>query len=195
MVEWQTRQTQNLLPLWAYQFKSGQGHSKMKLIIEHTIPYELSLVEEILLDAYTWHNVKNHVPSIKDVKVIYREEVQDKICIRKWYTPNITVPWFAKGKIKDDMLEWGEMLTWCPQSHSGEFIIEPNIPNEWKTYFDCQGQYKLESAWIETTKRIVSINLDVKIPLFRGIAEEYIAEKVKLWYQQEAEALKILAAK
>jgi hypothetical protein len=65
----------------------------------------------------------------------------------------------------------------------------------WKTYFDCKGQYKLESASMETTKRIVIINLDVKIPLVRGIAEEYIADKVKVWYQQEANALKVLAAK
>jgi len=171
----------------------------MKLVIEHTIPYELSLVEEIILDAYTWHNVQKYIPSIKDVKVIYREEVQDKICIRKWYTPNVTVPWFAKDKIKEDMLQWGEMLTWCPQTHSGEFFIEPNIPNEWQTYFSCKGQYKLERISNqfsnETTKRIIAIDLDVKIPLVRGIAEEYIADKVKVWYQQEANALKVLAAK
>ena len=173
----------------------------MKLVIEHSIPYDLSLIEEVILDPYTWHNVQKYVPSIDNVKVIYREEVQNKICIRKWYTPNVTVPWFAKGKVREDMLKWGEMLTWCPQTHSGEFIIEPNIPNEWQKYFSCKGEYKLETIFSanyfsnQTTKRIVNIDLDVKIPLLGSKAEEYIADKVKVWYQQEADALKVLAAK
>lgn len=172
----------------------------MKVVIEHIIPYELSLVEEIVLDSYTWHNVNKHFSSLKEVKVIYREEVENKICVRKWYVPDIAVPWFAKGKLKPEMLEWGEMLTWCPKTHSGDFIIEPNIPREWKDYFECKGTYSLESVGsqtyygLETTKRIVSIDINVKIPLVSGLAERYIADKVKDWYQQEADVLKVLSA-
>lgn len=167
----------------------------MKLTIEHTIPYELSLVEEILLDSYTWNSVKAYMPTLKEVKMIYREEVEGKVCLRKWFVPDITIPWFARGKVKQEMVEWGEMLTWCPQNHSGNFVIEPNIPREWQGYFRCEGKYVLESDGDMRTQRIVNIDFEVKIPLIGGMAEGYIGDRVKEWYVGEANALTVFAAK
>lgn len=167
----------------------------MKLTIEHTIPYELSLVEDVILDHYTWNSVAKYMPSLKEVKVIYREEVEGKVCLRKWFVPDITIPWFARGKVKQEMVEWGEMLTWCPQNHSGEFVIEPNIPREWLHHFRCEGKYALESLGENKTRRLVHIDLQVKIPLIGGMAEGYIADRVKEWYAGEANALTVFAAK
>lgn len=167
----------------------------MELVIEQEIPFPLERVEQVIVAPETWGNITTYIPSLKELKLIYREEVGTNICLRKWYVPDITVPWFAKGKIKPEMLEWGELFTWDPQVKHGDFLIEPNIPREWNKYFSCGGKYILKPKTQDSTVRIVTLDIRVSVPLFSAMAEGYVADRIKEWYKQEADALTILAAK
>lgn len=166
----------------------------MKLSIEHNIPHSVDRIEEVILAPETWGEINKIFPSIKNVKLIYKEKVQGKICLRKWFVPDVTLPWFAKGKIKPEMLEWGEMFTWSPEAKHGEILIEPNIPREWNGYFSCCGQYILKPQGENSTTRLALFDIRVSVPLFGGMAEGYVADKIRDWYGQEADALTILAA-
>jgi len=167
----------------------------MELVIEQEIPFPLEQVEQVIVAPETWGNITIYIPSLKELKLLYREEVGNNVCLRKWYVPDITVPWFAKGKIKDEMLEWGELFTWDPQTKHGDFLIEPNIPREWNKYFSCSGKYILKPKTQDSTVRIVTLDIRVSVPLFSAMAEGYIGDRIKDWYRQEADALTILAAK
>ena len=164
----------------------------MKLIVENTICCSSSNIEEIILNPDTWDSVHQHIPTLKEVKVIHKEKFDNKISLRKWYKPDISIPWFARNKVKQEMIEWGEILTWNPTSHSGEFVIEPNIPNEWKQYFTCYGSYSLNSIDDNQTRRVVNIEFNLRIPLVGVIAERYIADQIKDWYEKEAYALRAM---
>ena len=134
----------------------------------------------------------NCIDNTHEVILELTKKFDIKISIRKLFVPDIIIPWFAKGKVKQEMIEWGEILTWNPSTQSGDFVIEPNIPNEWKHYFSCHGSYSLKPVDNNQTRRVVELEFNLRIPLVGVIAERYIADQIKDWYEKEAYALRAM---
>lgn len=164
----------------------------MNLTIEHKVNINISQIEKIILDPLSWENLRDRIPTLKEVKVLSREQFGDKIHMRKWFVPNITIPWFARGKVKREMLEWEETLIWSPNNHCGEFTIKPNIPKQWEGYFTCKGLYALHPQDSNMTRRVVSIDFEVKVPMVGGFTEKFIADQIKEWYDKEIKFLETI---
>lgn len=160
----------------------------MNIEIEHLIPSSVEALENKLLDIDTWKSVAGNIPAIKKVSVSSKQVSEESIVLRKRFVPNMEIPSYASKKVTQEMLEWDELLIWNKQMHSGGFEIKPNIPEEWKKYFCCDGLYHLIPSG-ESTIRKVKIRLNFNIPLLGSVVEKLAARTIKEWYEYEARFL------
>lgn len=80
---------------------------------------------------------------------------------------------------------WDEVATFDPNAHRWSFEIRPHVLGG---RIDCKGQYTFEPDG-EGTKRIVEIDLKVKVPLVGGRVEREIGKGLRETMDAEARIL------
>jgi hypothetical protein len=106
---------------------------------------------------------------------------------------NIRLPVFAQPYITPEMMAWDERSTYDINKHSSDWTIVPHVKPEWRKYFVAVGTYALTSLDSGRTKRTVSGNLELRLPVLRQVAEKLIVGEVRKRFDAEAETLRDLA--
>lgn len=113
---------------------------------------------------------------------------------RVWsYRANIRLPDFAKAYVTPEMMAWDERSVYDIKKHSSEWTIIPRVKPEWRKYFAASGIYELVELDSGRTKRIVSGNVELRVPVLRQVAEKLIVGEVKKVFDAEAETLREIA--
>lgn len=113
---------------------------------------------------------------------------------RVWsYRANIRLPDFAKAYVTPEMMAWDERSAYDIKKHAAEWTIVPRVKPEWKKYFAASGTYVLTELDSGRTKRTISGNIDLRVPVLQQVAEKLIVGEVRKTFDAEAETLRDLA--
>lgn len=99
-----------------------------------------------------------------------------------------------KGKvIAEDALSWETTVTYQIGGHTSTWEVAPR--EQYRRYFRSKGTYLLAPAPEGRTRRIVSgdLEINVPVPMLRGIVERMALSEVRKTYDAEAETLRKLA--
>jgi hypothetical protein len=112
---------------------------------------------------------------------------------RVWsYHANVRIPGFAKKHITREMLGWEEHSVYDLKKHSAKWTIVPKVKPAWRKYFHSEGTYELFPT--ETgTRRVITGELDLNVPVVRQVAERMILAEVKKTFDAEALTLRDMA--
>jgi hypothetical protein len=122
-------------------------------------------------------------------------DLQDGVLRRVWhYQANVRIPDFANRYVTKDMCAWDERSVYSLKRHASEWsIVLPNVKLDWQKYFSASGTYALVSAGEGRSKRIVSGELLLLVPVLRQVAERMIVNEVRKTFEAEAATLRDLA--
>jgi len=113
---------------------------------------------------------------------------------RVWaFRANVKLPKFAQNYVTPDMCAWDEKSSYDLKRHASEWSIVPNVKPEWQKYFSAHGSYSLVPLDSGRTKRVVSGECELNVPLVQRVAEKLIVGEVRKMFEAEAETLRDLA--
>ena len=160
----------------------------MRWQTEHVIAAPLARVEAVALDPDLAREMPRYIKAIEHVELLERTERDGVIERVIRYRPVFNPPPFAKG-VTREMAEWLERTRWDLATHACTYVIEPNIPAQWRARFRGEGVYRLEARGADKTARIVEGDVVIDAPLVGRLAERFTIGRVKQQFDGEAELL------
>lgn len=113
---------------------------------------------------------------------------------RVWsYKANVRLPAFARAYVTPEMCAWDERTTYDIRRHASDWHIVPHVKPEWRKYFAASGTYALGNLASGRTRRKVTGSIELRVPVFRQIAEKLMVAEVQRMFDAEAETLRDLA--
>jgi hypothetical protein len=122
------------------------------------------------------------------VKPVSREQHGEVVERVARFCPTVKPPSFAKG-ITPEMTQWLERSRWDLRTHVCSYVIEANIPDDWKKYFSSSGVYRLEARGEQSTARVVEGSMEIRVAIVGAIAERFIVSTLKEQFAAEARLL------
>jgi len=123
-----------------------------------------------------------------------KHSLENGMLSRVWaFQANVKVPKFAQNYITKEMCAWDETSSYDLRQHTSEWSITPNVKAEWQKYFSARGTYALAALGSGRTKRVVTGDCDLNVPLVRPMAEKLIVGEVRKMFEAEADTLRDLA--
>ena len=87
---------------------------------------------------------------------------------------------------------WDEHSIYDLKKHSAKWTIVPKVKPAWRKFFHSEGTYELIPT--ETgTRRVITGELDLNVPVVRQVAERMILAEVKKTFDAEAATLRDMA--
>jgi hypothetical protein len=153
---------------------------------EIAIRAPIQRVEALLFDPEAIARTPKYLSGIERADLLSLSEHDGIVERVVHFVPSLAIPWFAK-RVRRDAAEWTEYLRWDRVSHEGTFTIEPNMPPEWRPYFDAGGRYRLRAREDGTTLRTVEANLSIRAGIMSGaIPERIVVGILKRQFRREA---------
>jgi Protein of unknown function (DUF2505) len=113
---------------------------------------------------------------------------------RAWYfQANIPIPAFAKPHVTREMCAWTQSSVYNLRTHASDWVIRPNIKEEWQKYFQAHGRYELHTLDQGRTRRIVRGSVELRVPVVHAMAERLLVSEVKKNFDAEADTLREMA--
>jgi hypothetical protein len=161
--------------------------------IVHEFDIPLDAVELAFLSPTLVDNLRPRLTNIETVSQT-EHRLADGVLERVWnYQPNVKLPDFAKKYVTPEMIAWQERSIYRLKNHASEWTIHANVKPEWQKYFAAQGKYSFVPLGAGRTKRIVSGDLELRVPVLGQVAERMILNEVKKTFEAEAATLRDLA--
>lgn len=166
----------------------------MRFEIVHEFEIPLDALELAVLSPQLWEKLAARLKNIEVIKQT-KHDLEEGVLDRVWaFQANVKIPAFAERYVTKEMCAWKEHTHYSIAKHSSDWTIEPNVKPEWQKYFESSGSYELVSAKNGTTKRVVTGNLELKVPRgLRELGERMIVSEVKKTFEAEAATLRDLA--
>jgi hypothetical protein len=167
----------------------------MRWQCSHEFDAPIARVEAIATGADTLAHVPRYMSLIAHasrVEVITLDAVRTVNVDR--FKPSIEPPAFARARVTREMLEWAQRMTWDADAHAGTYVIEPNLPPEWRHYFFGEGRYRLEALGETRTVRHVDGVFEVRVPIVGAIAERFAVPELRRQFDGEARMITALLA-
>lgn len=118
----------------------------------------------------------------------------DGVLDRVWhYQANVKVPPFARGVLTKEMCAWEERSIYDLKKHGSSWTITPHVKPEWQKYFHAEGTYSIQSLGDGRTRRVISGDINLNVPVVRQVAERMILGEVKKTFEAEAATLRDMA--
>lgn len=161
--------------------------------ISHEFDIPLDALELAVISPNLCSKLAYRLPNIESVH--QKEHVlKDGRLERVWgYRANVKLPAFARAYLKPEMMAWDERSTYDIKRHASDWTIAPHVKPEWRRYFAASGTYELATLASGRTRRTVSGNIELRVPVIREVAEKLILGEVKKTFDAEAETLRDLA--
>ncbi len=119
---------------------------------------------------------------------------QDGVLERVWhYQADIRIPQFARAYVTREMCAWDEQSVYQMSRHQGQWTITPNVKPDWRKYFASSGTYEIQPLGGGRSRRIVRGELELRVRVFRPVAERLIVSEVKKAFEAEAATLRDMA--
>ena len=83
---------------------------------------------------------------------------------------------------------WREVVHWNRSSHSGTFVVAPDLPARLAARVRCQGTYRLDDA-PGGTLRVVEVSIELDVPLAKAEIEARIGSLLQALFDHEATVL------
>jgi hypothetical protein len=166
----------------------------MRFEIVHEFEIPLDALELAVLSPQLWEKLAARLKNIEEIKQT-KHDLEEGVLDRVWsFQANVKIPAFAERYVTKEMCAWKEHTHYSIAKHASDWTIEPNVKPEWQKYFESSGSYSLVSAKNGTTKRVVTGNLQLKVPRgLRELGERMIVNEVKKTFEAEAATLRDLA--
>ena len=166
----------------------------MRFEIVHEFEIPLDALELAVLSPQLWEKL---AARLKNIEVIQqtKHDLEEGVLDRVWsFQANVKIPAFAERYVTKDMCAWKEHTHYSIAKHASDWTILPNVKPEWQKYFESSGSYALVASGDGTTKRVVTGNLELKVPRgLRELGERMIVNEVKKTFEAEAATLRDLA--
>lgn len=166
----------------------------MHFEISHDFEIPLDALELAVLSPNLIEKLGRSLPNIEHV--IQKEHAYaDGVLERVWsYQADVKIPAFAKSYVTREMCAWDEHTIYRIKTHSSNWSIVPNVKPEWRKYFVGAGTYSLRSDNDGMTKRVVSGDLELRVPLgMKQLGERMIVNEIRKTFDAEAVVLRDLA--
>jgi hypothetical protein len=161
--------------------------------ITHEFDIPLDALELAVISPSLMEKLAHRLQNVESVQ--QKEHVlMDGRLERVWsYRANVRLPAFAKSYVTPEMMAWDEKSTYVISKHRSDWTITPHVKPEWRKYFSAAGTYSLSDLASGRTKRTVSGNVELRVPVFSKVVEKLIVGEVKKTFDAEAETLRELA--
>ena len=165
----------------------------MQFEISHEFDIPLDALELAVISPTLCQKLAHRLPNMESVH--QKEHVlKDARLERVWsYRANVKLPAFARAYIKPEMMAWDERSTYDIRKHASEWNIVPHVKPEWRKFFAASGSYVLTTLASGRTRRTISGSIDLRLPVFRQVAEKLIVAEVRRTFDAEADTLRDLA--
>jgi len=161
--------------------------------ITHEFDVPLDALELAVISPDLMGKLAQRLPNIESVQQKEHQLAGKRLERLCSYRANVRLPAFARAYVTPEMMGWDERSTYDIDKHRSEWTIVPHVKPEWRKYFAASGSYALAELASGRTKRTVSGNVELRVPLFAKVAEKLIVGEVKKTFDAEAETLKELA--
>jgi hypothetical protein len=161
--------------------------------ISHEFDIPLDALELAVISPSLCQKLAHRLPNIESVH--QKEHVlKDGRLDRTWsYRANVRLPPFARSYITPEMMAWDDTSIYDIARHASEWTITPHVKPEWRKFFASAGTYTLTELARGRTRRVVSGQVEVRVPVVSPVAEKLIVAEVKKLFEAEAETLRDLA--
>jgi Protein of unknown function (DUF2505) len=162
--------------------------------ITHEFDIPLDAVELAVISPTLFQALANKLPSIESVQQKEHVLTEGESLERVWsYRANLKIPAFAKTYVTREMMAWDETSRYDFKKHASEWTIVPHVKPEWRKYFSAEGTYVLQVLASGRTRRTVKGTIELRVPLFKQVAEKLILGEVRKTFDAEAATLRELA--
>lgn len=155
----------------------------MELRLEHLIPRPLADVEARLLAPDFAARLARDGELLDRGEELARED-RGAVVVR-------TAHFVVRGALpllgRFGAVGWTEVVTWTRSSHSGTFVVTPDLPTRLAVRVRCRGRYLLAEEG-PATRRTVDATVELAVPLAREI-ERRVGEMLQRLFDDEAVVL------
>ncbi len=156
----------------------------MDLRFGHDIAAPPAAVAAALLDL-DFQASLGDIGALRAREVLSQDE-QDGVVVRRVRCVlGVKVTGVAKRFLGNSEPAWVEVSAWHPDEMRWHWHVEPEVAQE---LLDARGQIALEASGAGTL-RVVSGQVRVKVPLYGGTVERWVAQGLERAYDEEAERL------
>lgn len=165
----------------------------MHFAIVHEFDIPLDALELAVLSPNLCQKLAHRLPNMESIQ--QKEHLlRDDRLERTWsYRANARLPAFARAYVTPEMMAWEERSTYDIRRHRSEWTITPRVKVEWRKYFASSGTYVLTALDRGRTRRSIDGIVELRVPVFRHVAEKLLASEVRKMFDAEAETLRDLA--
>ncbi|CAN5585135.1 hypothetical protein BH09MYX1_BH09MYX1_24810 [soil metagenome] len=165
----------------------------MHFEISHDFEIPRDAVELAVISPDLFSRLRARLTNMEEVRQ-KQHVLTDGVLNRVWaFQANVKVPVFAKKVVTREMLSWDEISRYDLEKHMARWEVHPNVKPEWKKYFQAQGTYRLEAIGSAQTRRIIEGDLELRVPVVKGVAERAILGEIRKTFDAEADTLRDLA--
>jgi hypothetical protein len=130
------------------------------------------------------------VEKITEHRAILASGVLDRI---RHYQARGNLAAFASAYLTREMCAWDVESVYTMASHAGRWTIVTNLKPEWREHFASSGTYAIEALDGGRSRRIVVGDIDVRLPVVKGMAERFVLAAVRKAFDEEAATLREVA--
>lgn len=165
----------------------------MHFEIAHDFEIPRDAIELAVISPDLFARLKERLSNMESL-LQQQHELTDGVLERVWaFQANVKVPVFAKKVITREMLSWNELSRYELARHEARWNVTPNVKPEWQKYFHASGSYRLEELASGRSRRVVSGELELRVPVVQRVAERAILGEIRKTFDAEAETLRDLA--
>ena len=165
----------------------------MHFEIAHDFEIPRDAIELAVISPDLFARLRDRLANMESVlqkQHVLRDGVLDRI----WaFQANVKVPVFAKKVVTREMLSWDEISRYELGKHEARWNVQPNVKPEWRKYFHAEGIYKLEELESGRSRRVITGELELRVPVVQRVAERAILGEIRKTFDAEAETLRDLA--
>ena len=158
----------------------------VNLSVTHTFKAAPEALAEALLDPDFQESLAD-IASLRDRRLLAQENQQDGKVVRNIRCVlDLHVSGMAKTVLGDADPAWVEESVWDPKTMTWSWKIKPEVAAD---LLSASGTTVVQSSGAGSA-RIVTGTIKVKVPLYGGKVEGWIADGVEAAYEEEAERLR-----
>lgn len=150
--------------------------ARLRFEITHTFPHALEVVEEALLDPATPAALAPRMRTILDVEALDSADEGGVVRRRMRYVPAPLIARVGTKKVDPRWMEWVEESEYDRASRTMRFRNVPRV-GRIAELLENSGEVALFEAPDGGTRRVVSGEIRVKVPILGRIAEKIIRKQ------------------
>lgn len=157
----------------------------MRLTLTHLFEASPETVAETLLDP-DFQDSLSDIGALAERRVLSQEAGGTGVTRRVRCVLDVQMNGVAKRLLGEGDPAWVEVAVWAPGASTWTWHIEPEMGAD---LLDARGTTRILPAEGGGTERLIEADVKVRVPLYGGKVERWIADGLRHAYDQEAQRL------